>query len=126
MGFNWLWFLSVWQTGVASRAISRGSASLRKEFQETLPDLREDDIAGSGFAITDYTVHENLGGDVALARLREKLRQRGLKLMLDFVPNHTALDHPWVEDHPEYYIAGSELDLARSPKNYVWVRCRAG
>ena len=27
--------------------------------------------------------------------------------MLDFVPNHTGLDHPWVEDHPEYYIAGT-------------------
>jgi glycosidase len=38
-----------------------------------------------------------------LARLRERLRARGLGLMLDFVPNHTALDHPWVEHHPEYY-----------------------
>ena len=45
--------------------------------------------------------------------------------MLDFVPNHTGLDHPWVEDHPEYYVAGSELDLARAPGNYhrIW---RAG
>ena len=46
----------------------------RREFQETLPDLREEDIAGSGFAITDYTVHSALGGDSALARLRERLR----------------------------------------------------
>jgi glycosidase len=37
--------------------------------------------------------------------------------MLDFVPNHTALDHPWVEDHPEYYVAGTEVDLAREPRN---------
>ena len=29
--------------------------------------------------------------------------------MLDFVPNHTGLDHPWVEDHPEYYVAGTEV-----------------
>ena len=57
---------------------------------------------------------------MVLARLRERLKARGLKLMLDFVPNHTGLDHPWVIDHPEYYIAGSELDLARAPKNYTW------
>ena len=44
----------------------------------------------------------------ALARLRARLRKYGLRLMLDFVPNHTGLDHPWVEDHPEYYIPGSE------------------
>ena len=45
-------------------------------------------------------------------RLRERLRQRGLRLLLDFVPNHTGLDHPWVENHPEYYISGTERDLA--------------
>src|SRR5207249_9706160 len=51
-------------------------------------------------------VHKDLGGNVALDRLRQRLRKRGLQLMLDFVPNHTGLDHPWVENHPEYYIAG--------------------
>ena len=79
-----------------------------------------------GFAITGYTVHPDLGGDAALARLRERLRARGLRLMLDFVPNHTGLDHPWVEDHPEYYIAGTEADLARAPQNYTWVKRDAG
>lgn len=125
-GFDWVWFLSVWQTGVAGRDISRNNPDWRKEFQETLPNLREEDIAGSGFAITGYTVHENLGGDAALARLRERLRRRGLKLMLDFVPNHMALDHPWVESHPKYFLAGTELDHARAPMNYTWVKRRSG
>ena len=107
MGFDWVWFLSVWQTGPAGQQVSRANHEWRREFQETLPDLREEDIAGSGFAITGYTVHSDLGGDAALARLRERLRKRGLKLLLDFVPNHTGLDHPWVEDHPEYYISGT-------------------
>jgi glycosidase len=122
MGFDWIWFLSVWQTGLAGQRVSRSIPELRREFQETLPDLREEDIAGSGFAITGYTVHQQLGGDEALSRLRERLRQRGLRLMLDFVANHTALDHPWVELHPEYYIRGTELDLTREPQNYTWVK----
>ncbi len=126
MGFDWLWFLSVWQTGQAGQRISRSNPELRREFQETLPDLREEDIAGSGFAITGYTVHQQLGGDEALFRLRERLRQRGLRLMLDFVANHTALDHPWVELHPEYYIRGTELDLAREPHNYTWIKRQQG
>jgi glycosidase len=122
MGFDWIWFLSVWQTGLASRQISRSNTAWRKEFEETLPDLREEDISGSGFAITGYAVHRDLGGDAALARLRKRLRQRGLRLMLDFVPNHTGLDHHWVEEHAEYYIAGAETDLARAPQNYTWVK----
>jgi glycosidase len=126
MGFDWVWFLSVWQTGSAGQKVSRSNHEWRKEFEETLPDLREEDIAGSGFAITGYTVHTNLGGDAALARLRERLRKRGLRLLLDFVPNHTGLDHPWVHEHPEYYISGTELDLNREPKNYIWVRGKRG
>src|SRR5262249_59661280 len=126
LGFDWVWFLSVWQTGPAGQQVSRSNSEWRREFEATLPDLREEDIAGSGFAITSYTVPPSLGGDGALARLRERLRKRGLKLMLDFVPNHTGLDHPWVEDHPDYYIPGTELDLARAPQNYTWVKRQKG
>jgi len=126
MGFDWIWFLSVWQTGLAGQRISRANHEWRREFQDILPDLREEDITGSGFAITGYTVHSDLGGDAALARLRERLRKRGLKLMLDFVPNHSGVDHPWVDDHPEYYVSGTELDLARAPQNYTWVKRKGG
>ena len=126
MGFDWVWFLSVWQTGLAGQRVSRTNADWRQEFKETLPDLREEDIAGSGFAITGYAVHTALGGDPALARLRYRLQKYGLRLMLDFVPNHTGLDHPWVEDHPEYYVPGNEGDLLRSPQNYTRIQRKQG
>lgn len=126
MGFDWIWLLSVWQTGPEAQQVSRTHPGWRKEFHETLPDLTDDDIPGSGFAITGYTVHQQLGGDDALARLRERLERRGLKLMLDFVPNHMGLGHPWVEEHSDYFIQGSELDLSRAPQNYTWVKCQRG
>jgi len=126
MGIDWIWLLSVWQTGAAAQAVSRSNPEWRHDFEQTLPDLTEDDIPGSGFAITGYTVHRDLGGDAALARVRERMRQRGLKLMLDFVPNHMAPDHPWVEEHSEYFIPGTEMDLARAPKNYTWARRQRG
>jgi len=125
-GFDWVWFLSVWQTGPAAQAISRANPEWRREFVETLPDLTDEDIAGSGFAIQNYTVHRDLGGDAALARVRQRLQTRGLKLMLDFVPNHMAPDHRWIDEHPEYFIHGSETDLARSPRNYCRVPTRKG
>jgi len=125
-GFDWIWFLSVWQTGAAAQQVSRTNPEWRREFRETLPDLRDEDIPGSGFAITGYTVHEALGGDPALARLRDRLKKRGLKLMLDFVPNHMGLGHPWIEDHPEHFIKGTELELSRAPQNYTWVKRKRG
>jgi glycosidase len=126
LGFDWVWLLSVWQTGPAAQAISRAHAGWRREFAETLPDLTDDDIAGSGFAIRSYTVHRDLGGAEALARLRQRLQQRGLKLMLDFVPNHMAPDHEWIDTHPDYFVHGSEQDLVRSPHNYCRVETSNG
>ena len=105
-GFDWIWLLSVWRTGPAGQRVSRANREWRREFEETLPDLREEDIAGSGFAITGYTVHPDLGGDAALARLRERLRARGLRLMLDFVPNHTAWITPGWKTTPSITSPG--------------------
>ena len=76
MGFDWIWLLSVWTTGAAGQRISRVNREWRTEFEDTLADLSEDDIAGSGFAITESTVHAGLGGDAALARLRDRLSTR--------------------------------------------------
>jgi hypothetical protein len=126
LGADWVWLLSVWQTGPAAQQVSRSNAGWRREFQETLPDLTEEDIGGSGFAIEDYTVHRDLGGPAALARLRQRLRQRGLNLMLDFVPNHMAPDHAWIDDHPGYFVHGGENDLARAPRNYCRVQTKHG
>uniref|UniRef100_UPI003898F2BE alpha-amylase family glycosyl hydrolase n=1 Tax=Paraburkholderia gardini TaxID=2823469 RepID=UPI003898F2BE len=58
--------------------------------------------------------------------MRQRLQRRGLKLMLDFVPNHMAPDHPWIDEHPDYFVHGNEADLARSPQNYCWVESRTG
>ena len=66
MGFDWIWFLSVWTTGKLGQQVSRENPEWRKDFEATLPDLQEEDIAGSGFAIADYKVHPDLGGDKAL------------------------------------------------------------
>lgn len=119
MGFDWIWFLSVWRIGELGRKVSRENQHLRRDFQETLWDLKEEDIAGSGFAIADYTVGPEMGGNAALARLRERMNKRQLRLMLDFVPNHMGPDHIWVERHPEYFVSGTPEDVNREPQNFT-------
>jgi hypothetical protein len=125
-GFDWIWLLSVWRTGVASRTVSRCTPAWLAEFRAALPDLTEDDICGSGFAISAYEVDEALGGKAALAAFRCRLAARGLRLMLDFVPNHTALDHPWVRTHPDFYVQGNEQALAAAPGSYCRVETDQG
>jgi hypothetical protein len=117
-GFDWIWLLSVWRTGPASRAVSRNNQAWRVGFKAVLPDLMDEDICGSGFAVAAYEVAEALGGGAALAAFRARLAQRGLRLMLDFVPNHTGLDHVWAKAHPDFYVQGTESDLAAAPDSY--------
>ncbi len=119
LGFDWIYFLNVWQTGAEGRRRSLSHPEWIAEYKQTFPNYQAEDVYGSGFAITSYTLHSDLGKPDALIRLRERLHQRGLKLMLDFVPNHTALDHPWVSEHPEYYVSGTTEQLRIQPQNYI-------
>jgi glycosidase len=91
-GFDWVWLLGLWQTGEAGRQVSLHQPEWQPEYRELLPDFTPDDVCGSPFAISDYVVNRDFGGPRALDRLRKRLAERGVKLMLDFVPNHTALD----------------------------------
>jgi len=59
--------------------------------------------AGSPYAVRDYqSVHPDIGTTDDLKRLVQAAHQRGMKLILDIVPNHCAPDHPWVTEHPDW------------------------
>ena len=126
MGFDYVWFLGLWQTGQAGREVSLSHPEWLREFAATLPDFTEADVSGSPFAVTGYTLHKDFGPEAELLRLKERLRKRDLKLIVDFVPNHTAPDHPWVQSHPEFYVQGSEADLERESQNYRRVETTGG
>jgi len=117
-GVEILWLLSVWTTGARSLAQSRSNPNWLHEFKHVLDDLSMEDIGGSGFAIADYRVSEQLGGAESLQKLRQRMDKIGIKLMLDFVPNHMGLDHRWLSCAPEYLIAGTEELLQQQPDNY--------
>ncbi len=119
LGVNWIWFLGVWRTGAAGRSISRSNPAWQAGFREALPDLSQDDITGSPFAVAGYETEPAFGGDAALARLRGRANEAGLRLMLDFVPNHMATDHPWVASRPELFVRGSDAALAAGPGNWI-------
>ena len=121
-GFDWVWILGVWQTGAAGRKVSLENP----EFQDLLPDISNQDVCGSCFAIQSYSVHTDFGGNSALKRLRHRIQERGMRLLLDFVPNHTSPDNAWIVEHPEYYMPGTEAQLDREPQNYTRIATPGG
>jgi Alpha amylase, catalytic domain len=117
LGFDALWLMGVWSVGPAPIAFFREPSYL-DEYRHVLPDLTTEDVAGSPYAVSNYEVDRALGGDTALRTLRDRLAHRGLRLMLDFVPNHTACDHPLIQMHPAAYVGGTSADLDRDPQSF--------
>jgi glycosidase len=121
LGFDAVWLMGVWERSAAGIEIALANQALVDSFRSALPDLRSEDVVGSPYCIRDYTVDAHLGGPHALAAARAALAKHGVRLILDFVPNHVAPDHAWTRSHPEYVVRGTDEDLARDPDSFVRV-----
>jgi len=120
-GFDAVWFMGVWERSPAGIGIAMRNPGLLEDFRRALPDFAAPDNVGSPYCVRRYVVDEHLGGAQGLAAARRALRDRGLRLVLDFVPNHVAPDHPWVIDHPEYFVQGSADDARNDPASFIAV-----
>lgn len=118
-GFDHLWPMGVWRTGDEAARIAREQPWLRDRWREAFAEVAAPELVGSPFAVAEYVVDEQLGGDDGLDRLRRRLANVGIGLVLDVVPHHTATDAPWVRDHPDWYVAGSDAQRAAEPAGYL-------
>src|SRR5262252_1572535 len=118
-GFEAVWLMGVWERSPASREIANHNQMLLDDFRRALADFRPEDNVGSAYSVRRYTVDSELGGAEGLATAREELARRGMRLILDFVPNHVAPDHPWVVEHPEYFVLGSPEDARDDPGSFL-------
>jgi Alpha amylase, catalytic domain len=121
LGFDAVWLMGIWERSPAGTAIALMDEALVESFRQALPDLEPQDVVGSPYCIRNYQADPHLGGRRGLAAARVALAERGLGLILDFVPNHVAPDHPWTSEHPEYFVHGSEEDLERDPSSFLRV-----
>jgi hypothetical protein len=120
-GFDAVWLMGVWERSPAGIAIANRNTSLLEDFHRALPDFRPEDNVGSAYCVRSYMVDEHLGGPKGLAAARRELAKRGMKLLLDFVPNHMAPDSPWITDHPEHFMQVDAGHLQDQPTSCVQV-----
>jgi hypothetical protein len=121
LGVDLVWLMGVWQRSPAALEIVRHDAQAMDGFRAELPNFHPEDLSGSPYAVRDYHVDPAIGGDEGLAIERARLAQYGMGLVLDFVPNHVAPDHPWVFSHPEYFVQGTSAESVLSPHAFLQV-----
>lgn len=82
-------------------------------------------VLGSYYAISDYrSVNPEFGSMEDWKALVNKIHDMGMKVIIDWVPNHTAPDHPWVKQHPEFYIRDSVTGIPIHQPGTDWTDTR--
>lgn len=107
-GFTHVWLMGVWQSGPRARDVARAQAWLKSQAAEAFGTVRDEDIVSSPYAIAGYIVPATLGGAEGLGQLRARLAGHQMRLLLDFVPNHIGLDHPWITSAPQLLMRSGE------------------
>jgi hypothetical protein len=104
LGFTHIWLMGVWATGPRARERALADSQQQQVHSQGWAGCHEEDFGGSPYAIADYRVPAALGGEDGLKRFRQQLHNYGLRLLLDFVPNHLGLDHDWVGERPDLFV----------------------
>jgi hypothetical protein len=126
LGFDIVWLMGVWKRSPESRRIKLANPTNVEEYDRALPGWKPDDVIGSPYAVAQYVPDPHIGSWDSLDAVRAKLRVRGIALFLDFVGNHTALDHPWTREHPEFYVQGTPEDFQKDPAGFCRIETPRG
>jgi glycosidase len=94
LGVTGLWLIGLWQRSRASAEIKRRRG--------------DQDAVASAYAIDEYRIADDLGGEPAFEDLKRRAWDRGIRIAADMVPNHMGIDSRWVVEHPERFISLDE------------------
>ncbi|MCO6174271.1 alpha-amylase family glycosyl hydrolase [Flavobacterium sp. NRK F10] len=99
LGVKILWLMPIHEIGVKNRK-AKGELSV----EDITDTVERKKYLGSYYSIKDYrSINKEFGSAGDLHQLVETAHQNGIYVILDWVANHTAWDHPWVTEHNDFY-----------------------
>ena len=108
LGMDLVWLMGVWNRSRLGRQVSLNDASFHHLFDTVCPDWGSQDVVGSCYSLNSHEPDPSIGTWEDIDHVRTALNQRNMGLILDFIPNHTGIDHNWLIEHPDYYIQVAE------------------
>jgi hypothetical protein len=117
-GMDCVYLMGVWKRSAVGRLMGRTDPSLIGEYDRVLPGWAMADVPGSPYCIQAYEPDSRMGGWKGLDKARKELADRGLSLILDFVPNHMGFDHEWIRSDPDYFVQGTLDNYRAEPIMY--------
>ncbi len=121
MGLDVVWMMGVWRTCPEIIEKCCFTPDLISSYNKGLPDWKKDDVIGSPFAIDDYVMNPAFGNISELKSFKKKLNDLGLKLILDFIPNHFNAESKLIKSNPEIFLKGDKELLSIDPHTFYEV-----
>ncbi|ACC97586.1 Alpha amylase [Elusimicrobium minutum Pei191] len=115
-GFDAVWLMGIWKRSPEAREVAQNNEEIKRAIAAFNPNYDKKYIAGSPYAIYDYTIDPDLGTEDGLKNFRQRLNERGVALLLDFVGNHFAIDHPQTLENPDFFINTGMEAPAQNPE----------
>ncbi|MCK5456901.1 MAG: glycosidase, partial [Melioribacteraceae bacterium] len=103
-GVQYIWLMGIWQTVPSTIKKYCFVDGLIKEYDRTLPDWKEEDVIGSPYAIDRYEINHEIASKEEILKLKKLFNSIGLKLILDFIPNHFSAETTLLKDHDEIFL----------------------
>jgi Alpha amylase, catalytic domain len=125
-GFDAVWLMGIWRRSAESRRLALADPGNPPVYDRTLPGWKPDDVVGSPYAVAGYVPDVRIGTWDDVDKARQGLHARGMALFVDFVGNHTAVDHPWTRSNPEFYVQGTEDDFEKDRGGFYGVETAGG
>lgn len=118
-GIDVIWLMGIWKTSPEVIEKSRFSVALISAYNKALPDWKKEDVIGSPFSIDVYKVNPILGTSDDLEVLRNQVNKSGMKLVLDFVPNHFSSASKLIRSNPELFLKADTETLESDPATFL-------
>ncbi len=118
LGIENVWLMGVWETPAAAIKKYCFEPFLIDEYKKALKDFTYKDVIGSPYAIEDYKVSANVGGEEELLRTKEELNKRGINLILDFISNHFSAESSLLKTNPEIFLKTNEENFKEDPYTF--------
>ncbi|WP_341867073.1 alpha-amylase family glycosyl hydrolase [Leptospira perdikensis] len=109
--FQWadeIWLMGVWKNSPKSQSIARTMPELQRSYQTVKHPIHSEDIYGSPYSIFAYSPDPLVVREKDLTKIHHMIQDLGKKLILDFVPNHMAIDSPLIEANPDLFLIADE------------------
>jgi len=118
MGIDMIWLMGIWENNKEVISEYCFEPDLISSYNSALKDWQPEDVVGSPYSIDKYEINPALGTKEELLSFKQRLNEKGIKLILDFVSNHFSAKSSLIKNNKEIFLFADEYIFKNDPYTF--------